>query len=179
MKKFLTLFLAVVMVLALSIPAFAEEAIESAGGSSNQIPVEIELNKTTEAAVYKVDVSWTDLTFTYTFGNNGTWLPGSHSYTDAVADGWDKDTTTFTVTNHSNVEVEVVASIATTGNNDTVTAVLADGDENGNVTETLARAEAGTEQNEAPSATFTVEIEGTPSREDTNTTVSNITVSLN
>lgn len=58
MKKFLTLFLAVVMVFSLSIPAFAEQSIESKNGSTNQIPVQIKTENTTEASVYKVDVSW-------------------------------------------------------------------------------------------------------------------------
>ncbi|MCQ2469053.1 MAG: hypothetical protein MJ100_04510 [Ruminococcus sp.] len=61
-------------------------------------------------AVYKVDVTWTDLTFTY---NGGTWDPDNHTYTSDG--GWanDKNTGSITVKNHSNWAVKSSAAFGT------------------------------------------------------------------
>lgn len=65
-------------------------------------------------AVYKVDVTWTDLTFTY---NGGTWDPDNHTYTSDG--GWqDGNTGSITVKNHSNWAVK---SSATFGSSNTAT----------------------------------------------------------
>lgn len=184
MKKFLTLFLAVVMVFSLSIPAFAEQSIESKNGSTNQIPVQIKTENTTEASVYKVDVSWESLEFTYVFGNNGTWQPGSHSYENEVTGTWknNKTTSTITVTNHSNVGINFTAAIADADaeDNDVTATLKTTGAGAAQVTGKLSRATEGSEQNEAPTTTITVEISGAPTDEAAEAkTIANVTVTLN
>ena len=184
MKKFLTLFLAVAMVFALSIPAFAAESIGSATGSTNQIPVQVKTESTTEASVYKVDVSWTSLEFTYVFGNAGTWQPGSHSYTNEVAGTWKdgKTTSTITVTNHSNVKVNFTAKIVDADANDNeVTATLkTTGEGAAQVSGELERATVNTDQNAAPTTTVTVQIAGAPTTTVAEAkTIANVTIQLN
>lgn len=59
-------------------------------------------------AVYKVDVEWTDLTFTYT---GGTWNPDNHTYSSGgtLSNGGNGS---ITVTNHSNWAVKYSAGFA-------------------------------------------------------------------
>lgn len=67
------------------------------------------------ATVYKVDVSWGSMEFTYEDGNTvKIWDPKTHTYTDTVEAGiWtnEKDANKITVTNYSNKAV--TASIVT------------------------------------------------------------------
>lgn len=184
MKKFLTLFLAVVMLFSLSIPAFADQSIESENGSTNAIPVKIKTENTTEASVYKVDVSWESLEFTYVFGNKGTWQPGSHSYANPVQGTWknNKTTSTITVTNHSNVGISFTAAIvdANAQDNDVTATLKTTGAGAPQVSGELTRAVEGSEQNVAPTTTITVEISGAPTAEVAEAkTIANVTVTLN
>lgn len=58
-------------------------------------------------AVYSVDLAWSDMTFTYTKENTLTWNAKDHSYKSRSSGKWDKTKGTVTVTNHSNVDVQV------------------------------------------------------------------------
>ncbi len=67
-------------------------------------------------AVYKVDVKWTNLEFTY---SSGTWNPETHTYsTGGTLSNSGKGS--ITVTNHSNWAVNYTAGFGT-DNSDTVT----------------------------------------------------------
>ncbi len=63
------------------------------------------------SAVYKVDVTWTNLEFTYT---SGTWNPETHTYSTGrtLSNGGNGS---ITVTNHSNWAVKYTAGFGTTG----------------------------------------------------------------
>lgn len=185
MKKFLTLALAIVMVLTLSVNVFAEaqtnSSLGTAAGSttkpttSDEIPVTINTITTTADTVYRVDVEWESLTFTYTFGNDGDWNPTTHLYENPVSDGWDKTTTTFSVNNHSNTAVNVTVACTNAANNETGVTAAIEGDTTG----TLDMAAVGSNFGDAPSKEFTVKITGTPDPEDNGATIANITVTLN
>jgi hypothetical protein len=58
-------------------------------------------------ASYSIDLSWTDMTFTYTRMDTHIWDPLTHTYKTGSKSGWDKTRGSITVTNHSNVDVRV------------------------------------------------------------------------
>ena len=58
-------------------------------------------------ASYSVDLAWSDMTFTYTRENTLTWNAKDHSYKSRGSGKWDKTKGTITVTNHSNVDIQV------------------------------------------------------------------------
>ncbi len=111
MKKLFVLALALVMVLALGTTVFAAKEITAAAGSATSGNVTGTYNAGTPGApVYCVDVTWEGLAFTYHGQTDGTWNPDSHSYGGTIEAGWDDQSATITVTNHSNVDVTATAS---------------------------------------------------------------------
>lgn len=140
MKKVISTALALAMTLSMSVGAFAADnsATLTGGESSSSKDITVKATLQTspaETEVYSVDVTWTDMTFTYTQPQNKVWNPATHSYTttDNGAGGWDKNEATVTVTNHSNKEVNVnvsysaVDSCGVTGVIDVKTKKLASG----------------------------------------------------
>ena len=61
----------------------------------------------TAPASYSVDLRWTDMTFTYTREDTHIWDPLTHTYKTGSSAGWDRTRGSITVTNHSNVDVQV------------------------------------------------------------------------
>lgn len=61
----------------------------------------------TTPASYSVDLRWTDMTFTYTREDTHIWDPLTHTYKTGSKSGWDRTRGSVTVTNHSNVAVQV------------------------------------------------------------------------
>lgn len=114
MKKFLTITLAVVMMMTLAVSVFAVGEVNSANNNDMDESTEIEVtvNKTDAGTVYYVDVEWGTLEFQYNVTK--TWNPTTHQYD---FDGeWDNgNTTTVTVKNHSNAPV--LATLTTNTNN--------------------------------------------------------------
>lgn len=58
-------------------------------------------------ASYSVDLEWSDMTFTYIREETLTWSAKDHSYKSRSSGKWDKTKGIVTVTNHSNVDVQV------------------------------------------------------------------------
>lgn len=108
MKKINSLFLVLTMVMSLSITAFAAEGIGN--GGTDSADVKGTYKGTAASTVYSVDISWSDLEFTYNGAYEGEWNPGTHSYDNASGAGWAEGTGTITVTNHSNTSITAVAS---------------------------------------------------------------------
>ena len=61
----------------------------------------------TTPASYSVDLRWTDMTFTYTREDTHIWDPLTHTYKTGSKSGWDRTRGSITVTNHSNVDIQV------------------------------------------------------------------------
>ena len=172
MKKFLSVILALVMALSLSVTAFAA----TNDGSS---PTEITVNGTYTPGTaadekISVDIVWEAMDFTYTAPSQGPWNPATHAYEGATAGGWSDNNPAITVTNHSNVAVN-----ATLGFTPDVAGVIgtfteASGTENDNILE-LATAE-GTEVENAPTATANFGISGAAI--DADKTLGTITVTI-
>ncbi len=95
MKKKLAFILALALS-AGSITAFADEEIEVKGKY---------VAGTSAGTIIAVDVTWEDMTFTYTDGDK-TWNPDTHEY-DSTEGKWSADTKTIAVTNHSNTDIAV------------------------------------------------------------------------
>lgn len=109
MKKLIATALALTMTLSLSTTALAAGNVDGAGtGPQEPIDVTAKYNDgVTEPAVYSVDLTWEDMTFTYNESGTRTWNPDTHTYTDTTSAGWDKITAAVTATNHSNAQVTV------------------------------------------------------------------------
>lgn len=57
--------------------------------------------------VYKVDITWGSMDFTYKGPAKGTWDPESHSYKNGEQGKWTNSESMITVTNHSNTGINV------------------------------------------------------------------------
>ena len=172
MKKLLSVILALVMALSLSVTAFAAT---NDGTQDTEITVNGTYTPgTTADEIISADIAWDAMDFTYTGASQGTWNPVTHAYEGAIEGGWSNNTPAITVTNHSNVAVN-----ATLGFTANVTGVVgtfteASGTENDNILN-LATAE-GTEVGSAPTATANFGISGAAI--DADKTLGTITVTI-
>lgn len=102
MKKKLAFILALALS-AGSMTAFADEEIEVNGKY---------VAGTSAGTIIAVDVTWEDMTFTYTDGDK-TWNPDTHKY-DTTEGSWGEEPTdavrSITVTNHSNAQIKALYS---------------------------------------------------------------------
>lgn len=120
MKKFIAMFLAMVMIMAMSVTAFAAEnetltespaTGKDAGSYDIGVTGKYEADYINADPVISVDIEWESMEFTYAAdGYQGVWNPGSHEYENSIAEGesgWrDNEGRNIKLTNHSNVGVE-------------------------------------------------------------------------
>lgn len=162
MKKFITLVMALALIMSLTVPAFAY-----APGDTEQKNVTAKYNSSTSTPpVYSVDIDWDSLTFVYNETNTRKWKPADHSYDTDTVGGWENTSANITVTNHSNAAVTVAIDYTAAAANTGVTGTLTGG------SKTLA---AGVENQyaAADSVTGTLTISGTP---NSSVTASGVTV---
>ena len=172
MKKTLSIILALVMALSLSVTAFAAT---NDGTSGTDITVNgTYVPGTTGAEQISVDIVWDAMDFTYTGASQGTWNPATHAYDGATAGGWSDNTPGITVKNHSNVAVNATLGFKADVAGVVGTFTEASGTENDSVLE-LATA-VGTEAANAPTATANFGISGAAI--DADKTLGTITVTI-
>ena len=172
MKKTLSIILALVMALSLSVTAFAAT---NDGTSGTDITVNgTYVPGTTGAEQISVDIVWDAMDFTYTGASQGTWNPATHAYDGATAGGWSDNTPGITVKNHSNVAVNATLGFKADVAGVVGTFTEASGTENDSVLE-LATA-VGTEAANAPTATANFGISGAAI--DADKTLGTITVTV-
>lgn len=118
MKKLISVIAVLALVLAMSVPAFAAEALtgnSATGKGANDYTIGVNgvYNAGSAAQdVISVDIAWESMEFTYNAGSAGTWNPGTHQY-DAPVDGsWEINPKKFTLKNHSNVAVNATFAFA-------------------------------------------------------------------
>lgn len=171
MKKIITLALAVLMIFAMSVSAFADDylgnwdsANDAADATTNETGaqnVTITLNDQAEdpAKVYYVQVLWESLAFTYTFASNAVWNPENHQYEvdGNAANGTWSDAATVTMKNHSNDIVNVTVSQEDANTSDAVTIVLSTED-----AQDIAAAVPGTRYEDASAVNVTIQPQGVP-----------------
>lgn len=164
MKKFISLALALMLVMSLSVTAFAAETnpdtITSADGTKTiNVKGTYKVDGTVDSI--SVNVAWSGMEFTYSTGSQGTWDPVEHTYSGGTGAGWSTNKGTITVTNNSNVAVTAKLSFKV---NEDLRYLVAgtftetSGTANDNVLE-LATA-VGTAKGEGPSATAEFGISG-------------------
>ena len=173
MKKTLSIILALVLALSLSVTAFAAE---NNGTSSTDITVNGTYIPSTSSAdeTISVDIVWDAMDFTYTGASQGTWNPATHTYDGATEGGWSDNTPAVTVTNHSNVAVNATLGFTADVAGVVGTFTEASGTANDGVLE-LATADGTTVEN-APTATANFGISGTAI--DANQKLGTITVTI-
>ena len=105
MKRLLWRMLLLCLPGILGITAFASQI----GSREIDVKAKYSVVSTTPAS-YSVDLQWTDMTFTYTREDTRIWNPLTHTYKTGSRSGWDKTRGSITVTNHSNVDVQVTVA---------------------------------------------------------------------
>ena len=128
MKKIMSLALALVMLMSLSVTAFAADTspktVEAENGTAEiAVSATYKEDVTSASDTYNVVVTWSGMEFTYTVEGTQTWNAETHKY-DVQMDEtgtWSESTATVTVTNHSNVAVTATLSFAAVEAYNTVT----------------------------------------------------------
>lgn len=141
MKKLFAIILSVAMLATMSVTAFAAEGngtVNTAGGSQEIDITAKFIGGVEEQTVYKVDIEWGSMEFTYTEPSAGTWNPETHRYEGRVYQGFwshESDSNKITFTNHSNAAVTVNLAVQlpsgiygnfTNVDNDTITSLSLD-----------------------------------------------------
>ncbi len=173
MKKLFSLLLSLALVLSLSVTAFAADGSGNVGQGSQDIPVTAKTTgSSTDTPVYSVDISWEDMTFTYSAATTRTWNPETHTYTSSSSGGWNKTTAAVTVTNHSNVAVDVSIAYAAEGSTG-ITGTM-------DITSDALAAGVEGKPAEADYGTYTLTISGTPNAtvSETGVKIGTITVTI-
>lgn len=159
MKKLCALFLAVMLIAALTIPVFAEETVDANGGGANiNVNGVVQYTGSSETQTISVDVAWENMTFTYVEGVHFGWDPENHEYAGAYEGYWENDRADITFTNHSNTEVHTTLSFES--GVDTVSGAFTEG--SGTMDDGVLELASAvdTEVEEAPTATATFNISG-------------------
>ncbi len=100
MKKLISLALAVVMIMCLSTAAFAV-TVNAPGNYTADVTGNYVAN-VDKSIVYSVDITWSDLEFTY--HENVVWDPETLSYSETAGSYWEGEGT-ITITNRSNTDI--------------------------------------------------------------------------
>lgn len=137
MKKVVSIILAAVMLCSFGVIAFADETGVEKGTYQTEVTGTYVEGTVGNGTVFCVDIEWSDMSFTYHSEKAPVWNVTDHTYSEAVPAYWE-GSGSITVTNHSNVSVEIGTSYkAEDGYADakmlfTTTTMLLDSAANGN-----------------------------------------------
>ena len=167
MKKITSLLAAAALTCAMGTTAFAEDGVGT--GNYNADVKGTYQAGSASATVYSVDITWEDMSFTYTAAGEGTWNPETHEYSGATQASW-SESKNIVVTNHSNAAVTATASFQADGGYEAVSMTF------GNNGQQISSA-VDTAYDQAPNLTISV----TPSGDlpaDTNGTIGSVTLTI-
>ena len=170
MKKLVSMLAVAALTCTMGTTAFAADQDGVGTGSYNADVKGTYQAGGASTTVYSVDITWEDMSFTYTAAGQGTWDPENHSYTGGSEASW-SSSKNITVTNHSNAAVTATASFQADDGYKAVSMTF------GNNRATVATA-VGTEVASAPSATITVTPGGTLAESANGGKIGTITVSI-
>ena len=106
-KKYLRIFsgllIAVLLVPLFAITASAASKITLKSGAAQPDPVTADITEPVREVF--VEISWDDMSFTYTAPSKGTWNPETHAYENSTDGGWTADGGNITVTNNGSEAV--------------------------------------------------------------------------
>ena len=176
MKKLTSVLLVLIMVLSMSVSAFAVNPLRNLSDSENQ-PVKIIVNDAKEEDVYYVKINWDNPTFTYNSkaALQGAWNPEEHTYENGTQEaGWDKIEANVTVENHSNVAIKYTATLTNGADTYGLEPQLV-----GDYFEILLASAVNTPKENPPTGEFTIKINGNaPNKEVTDPIIANVLVTI-
>lgn len=109
MKKSVLITTCLLLIAALSLPAFAQDQTKVTVGGDYNIPIATTVYKgTVKSDVISMDIRWDAMSFSYREQSVGTWNTVTHKYEGAVTAeeaGWEKTKRQLSVTSHSNIPV--------------------------------------------------------------------------
>lgn len=115
MKKIIAFVLTVAMLATFSVTAFAEDTND--GTTPTSIEVNADFKAGAEAGVcISADISWEEMSFTYTEGDKGEWIPSEHEYAEDETGYWSTEKKRITVDNHSNTAITAALSFTPSAN---------------------------------------------------------------
>ena len=108
MKKILSFVLVLAMLFSLSITAFAAESMTGTNDTSSTDVHGTYIAGTSGGTVFSVDISWSDMNFTYYGASSPVWDPVTHTYSGEEREaGWAESNAYIELTNHSNAHIYV------------------------------------------------------------------------
>lgn len=169
MKKMISIVLSLVLMLSMSVTAFAASEINETGSYDKDLTVTATVSTTdNEAPVYSVNIEWKedDLKFTYNQHTEKKWNADNHDYTyDTTSkSGWDHTTATVTITNHSNKDIKAAVTYTSAGDYG-ITGVITTNKETN-----VIKSGVGLTKENADKLVATLTISGTPNESVSNST---------
>ena len=172
MKRFLSLMLALLMMMSLSVTALAADATNNGGNTSIDVNANYQNNVSTADVIF-VDIAWGEMQFTYSVNGTMDWDGENHQYVNNVTEGWTAKGNSVTLTNHSNVAIKAKLSFTAVSDYEGITGSFGDD------AELLLASAVGTEKNEAPEDTALLNLTGALSDDVTAATkIGMITVTI-
>ncbi|MDO4325316.1 MAG: hypothetical protein Q4E24_04640 [bacterium] len=157
-----TAALAAALAAAVPVSAFAaagNHTVDSLDAPSAVIDVQAKYEGSTDIqVVYKVDVEWGAMEFTYHESAKNQWNPQTHQYELSVTGSWSESGNEVTVKNHSNAEVNAALSFQAV-DGQAVTGEFYQGDSRLDGTLALKSA-VGTPADAPPSGTVQLKLSG-------------------
>ena len=177
--KIVAFILAALMLAAVSVNVFAEET-NTGNGATNITVSGIFVAGNPAGEKISADISWEAMSFTYTEGDAGEWLPNEHKYAEDAKGYWNDAKKGITVTNHSNVAIVATLSFNTAVNGLIGSFTENSGTANDSRLELASAAEAALNNvSNAPSATAQFGVSGAGITENANLGTIIVTIAKN
>ncbi len=172
MKKLLAMIFVLALASVMSLTAFAATPITSVGGSDSAEVKGTYAAGSATPTVYKVDISWGSMEFTYTAASQ-EWDPTTHSYKESTTAAWTcaEGANKITVTNHSNADVKASLTYTASADYAGISGTFS-------ANELSLKTAVGTTVANAPTASATLTLAGDLAADADDVTIGTVTVKL-